>query len=668
MAKTFVVFDFETVSACDLKVSGASAYAEHPSTDVLCLCFKVGGQQPEKWVPHHDSNDRLISLIRAGAVFVAHNAAFEKSIWKYIMVPRYGFPPIPLEQWHDTMAVCAMRAVPQKLDAVVRTLNLPGEKDMAGSRFTISLSTAYRKKGEYDRSKEALDRVVAYCHKDVEEQTLLHYRMGWLPPGERKVWLMDQLTNERGIGLDIPYIRACQKIITDTMTPLAAEFTSLTGLSVGQNAKIISWANGRGMALENLRKETIDDLLGSEDEEPDLSDNTEVRMPWEVRRALTIRRMIGSSSVKKLQAMDRVTNSDGRARYALNYHGTAPGRWAGRLFQPQNFPRPILHYDDPKFSDQEKADLVVSVLRTGDAEFVRGVFGDSFSAVITGLRHAIQAGKGKMLVAGDYAGIQARVVLALAGQHDKAAIMAAGKDIYCDMASQIYKRPIDKKRDPEERHIGKNAVLGLGFGMGAKKFFDNYCEGKGLEFSFIEHVIKVYRNEWAPMVPRLWRGLTTAATKAVWNPGTAYSHGPITYKVIDKWLTARLPSGRLIWYFDPIKSREAMPWDEFDIRASFTFKAWKNGRMKEVKAFGGLLTENVVMGIERDIMVDGWTKLEAAGFPVIMNVHDELVCEPDAAMADHKVMEQIMSDGPAWAKEMQIPIAVEGWTSPWYRK
>jgi DNA polymerase len=253
----------------------------------------------------------------------------------------------------------------------------------------------------------------------------------------------------------------------------------------------------------------------------------------------------------------------------------------------------------------------------------------------------------------------------VAGQHDKTSIMAAGKDIYCDMAAEIYKRPIDKKKDPAERQVGKNSVLGLGFQMGWKKFKLKYAKDQPDEFC--ENVVQVYRKEWAPLVPQVWYELQDAAVDAVHYRKPQQAYG-VEYRLEDGWLTARLPSGRKMWYFNPQPIKKAMPWDDTDIRLAFTYQAMKMGQMKTIDAFGGQLTENVVMGIERDLMTCAMLKCEENGMPVVLEVHDEIVVEPLKVDADEKAFQQIMLDVEPWAKALRIPIAVETWMGDRYRK
>ena len=658
------ILDFETASAAELKKVGAYRYSEDITTEVLCLGYSVEGQRSWLWKPG-DSLEHLISLAKDPSImFVAHNAGFEKAIWRNIMVPIYGLPDVPNTRWDDTLACCAMKAIPLDLDHAVTVLRLPVRKDKEASNFTKRLSKPNRK-GYYDRSEQSLKRVYTYCEGDIEAEETLRSRLGVLPSGERNVWLLDQRINERGIFLDLEFIAASQKIVDDASGPLIAEFTHITGLKPSQAVKVKEWVHAQGVWIDNLSKEVVTALIGSidgEDEDAEEVDLSLVSLPAHVKRALHIRGLVGSASVKKLKRMQQCVGLDGRVRGTMQYHGAGPGRWAGRLFQPHNFPRGTIK---DASGDKFEPDVLVNAIMTGDYKSVERDIGPAVETVVSSLRHSIKAAPGKVLLSGDFAGVEARLVLAASGQHDKTAIMAAGQDVYCDMAASIYKRVIDKKKDPEERQVGKNSVLGLGFGMGWRKFKMKY--GQGLSEEFCQGIVRTYREDWAGCVPSMWRGLEAAALNTV-RTGKPHDAYGVLYEIDSLWLTARLPSGRKLWYFGPQIVKRVMPWDDTDVRQAWTYHAMKRGQWKTLDAFGGLLTENVIQGLARDLMVDSMFKLEKNGFPIILTVHDEIVCEPLIADADEKAFKQIMREIPEWAKRMQVPISVETWCGDRYRK
>jgi DNA polymerase len=660
-----VVLDFETCSGIDLKIAGSSAYAQHPTTEVLCLSFEWSGTIAT-WTPGDASlaGTELWRLaVDSEVTFVAHGAGFEKDIWRYIMVPQFGFPDIPNSRWADTMSVCAMKQIPQQLEVGARVLGLNIEKDMEGSRLTVGLSRFNKKTGMLpERTPEIMERVYRYCETDVRTQRSMLNRIGHLTEGERKVWLLDQRINERGVRIDLDYVSACRGIVDKASKPLAAEFTSLTGLKVSQAVKIADWVRGQGVVIPNLTKETLAVLLGDDDEEDQYDyGETGQDIPGDVHRALSIRRLIGSASIKKLSRMEQCVGGDGRVRRLLQYHGAGPGRWAGRLLQPQNFPRGTLEIDDKA----PPPEIVVDAIMSRDPEYVAAVIGPPVETVVSGLRHALIPDLGRKYLSGDFAQIEARIVLALAGEQGKLDIMRAGGSLYLDMGGLIYSRPLDKKKDPEEYQTAKNTVLGLGFQMGWRKFKARYAKDKPDEFA--QRIVKLYREVWAPGVPDVWGGLEEAAVRTVWDKTPHEAYG-VLYALEDGWLTARLMNGRKIWYRDPQPVRKVMPWDDTDVRPAWTYRALKMGQVKTIDAFGGLLTENVVQGLARDLLVTAMFKLEKENFPIVLTVHDEALAEPMEKDVDEQAFAQVMTDLPSWARELQVPVAVETWSGGRYRK
>ena len=692
MKPLYLVPDFETVSMCDLKKCGAWRYAEDITTSVLTLRWTY----PDKslvglWHPGMPFPQEFIDAKEEGRLFVAHNTGFEKAIWRCIMVPVYDWPDIPNDQWDDTLARCANLCIPQDLDMAVRVLRLPALKDTEASSMVIGLSKLDRHGMLPKITPDILARADEYCADDCRAQQGLRERIGTLSLAEREVWLLDQEINERGVRLDLDLIDKMQQIVDEATVPLVKEFAQITGGLKLASPKVKQWCHDRGVLIPNLQKETLASWLAEED--LDAEDYEELAgdeegadhtMPDEVRRALHIKQLVGSASVKKLGRARYCVSGDGRARGLLQYHGAGPGLWAGRLLQPQNFPRgSITGYK--KESGADFADRKVAALMTGDAGYVDATIGPPVETVVSSLRHIIIPSAGRELVVGDFAGIQARIALAGAGQHDKTALMMSGVDVYIDLACDIFgvakpnwalgKESFEqfvkdfKEQHNEWRQYGKNSVLGLGFQMGARKFLLRYCKGKDLEFA--QGIVDTYRKEWAPKVPQLWYGLDEAACDTVHyrTPHEAYG---VLYKLEDMWLTARLPSGRKLYYFNPQPIRKTMPWSKPeapDVRRAWTYQAKKQGKWLTIDAFGGLLTENYASALARDLLVHAMKKCRKNDLPIVLTVHDEIVSEGDKKKSDNAlVLKQIMEDIPGWAKAIQIPVEAETWAADRYRK
>lgn len=678
----WVVPDFESVSACDLKKAGAWRYWEDPTTYPLCLAFEFSDGHTTIWYPGDPIPDDVQAAIDDPTfAFIAHNADFEKAGWRNYMIPMLGWPDVPNRRWHDTAARCAQLTVARGLDKALKQLEGPVEKDMEGNRLTLGLSRVNKKTGAMPEITPAIERRVGtYCLGDVRGQSWLHRRIGWLDAGERVTYLMDQEINERGVRLDVPLIRAMRQVVDRGTAPLAAEFKQITGgLSFTQRDKVMAWVRDQGVSLPDLRKETLDQVFGETEDGEEIEDTDAGAycpdLPSHVERALRIRRLVGSASIKKLNAMESCVCADGRARGLVLYHGAGTGRWSGKLLQPQNFPRGSLLED----GEHPDIDNLVAALMTGDPEYVEACYGPPVEAVVSSLRHVLIASKGCELLSADYSGIEARTVLAMAGQYDKCDLLASGADVYIDMACDIFGMQKVQPGAPgykewckafkaahlEWRQTGKNSVLGCGFQMGKDKFHSRYCPDQTLEFA--EGVIKAYRTTWAPKVPDLWRGLEYAAVQTVWT-NKPHEHAGCEYRLLDEWLVCHLPSGRNIYYWQPKATRRPMPWDADDVRPGFSYRAWKLGRLRTIDAYGGLLTENVVQAVARDILRDALKRARKENLPVVLTVHDEMVCDVPEARADHKMLEQLMSDVEPWTKALRVPIASEGWQGERYRK
>jgi DNA polymerase len=663
----YCVIDYETFSRCDLKKCGAHVYANDFSTHILCLGYKVvenGKPSKTRVLLEADIlklDPGLMALVKDDSVmFVAHNATFEQEVWAAQM-ELFGWPGIPQKRWHDTLAVAATRGLPLGLDALSRVLELPIGKDMEGHKLMMQMCKP-DSKGVVDLSAAKLQRLAQYNIGDCDAQYACHAILGGLGESERANWLLSQEMNFRGIKVDIGFIKSCQNVIQQVKVPMTLRFREITGgLNPTQRDKVLNWVNGQGVALADMKKETLDRLLGVNDDPFEDGDPFEAPMPPNVFEALTLRQSLASSSIAKLQRMVDCAGPDGRVRHTMQYHGARTGRVAGRLIQIQNYPRGQIQAVKG-MTPEHLAELINS----RDISRIKGSWGsDIYGAVVSSLRSCVVPERGKTLVAGDYAAVEARNVLAMAGQHDKVTMMHEGIDVYCKMASRVFGRLITKA-DLLERHLGKGAVLGCGYGMGPIGFHNKVAPDQPV--SLAQNVIEVYRKEFAPEVVKMWYKLMDAATSAVWcRAAKRYDYIGIEFERVADYLTMRLPSGRLIYYHKPEMSRSRIPGTDED-RASWSYMNY-SGNLKERKpAWHGLVTADLIQGSSRDLLMNALLLCEKEGLNPIFSAHDEIVCEtadsPDLALR----LKHVMEDIPTWAIERQFKVTAECATMERYRK
>ena len=643
--------DFETRSAVDLKKTGVYVYAADPSTGVWCMAYRFDDEATQLWKEGEPLPERIRLHILAGDTLIAHNANFERAIWRHVMTARFGWPEPEIEQWRCTMVMALAMSLPGSLENAAAALGLEVRKDQAG--YGQMLRMARPRKVHADGSvlwwdqperKEALYR---YCIQDVEVECQLADRLLALRDFEQRLWWLDQKINDRGVGVDLQLCKAALRVVRDTSAKLDLEMANVTDFDVTactNVSQLTGFVRAHGVETDSLAKGDLDNLLRQE-------------LPPAVRRALELRKEAAKASVAKIDALMRGRSSDGRARGLLQYHAASTGRWAGRRFQPQNLKRPEL-----KKGEIEGA---IQAVLTGDAETVEMLYGPPLSVVGDTIRGMIVAAPGHRLIAADFNAIEARVLAWLAGQEDILALFRKGADVYCYAATKIYGREITPK-DENERQIGKVAVLALGY-QGGKGAFATMANAYGVKVS--EAQAEEIKSAWRKANNRIvafWWDLERAAKEAVDHPGKVVRCGMVAFRVAGSFLWLRLPSGRALCYPYPKIKEVPVPWGGTMMAVTYKGVDSYTRKWGECTAYGGLWAENVTQAVARDMMAEAMVRLEDAGYPVVLTVHDEAVCEVPHGHGSAADFKSLMEMVPAWAED--CPIASGVWEGGRYRK
>lgn len=617
--------DFETRSEADLAAVGAWAYSLHPSTEVLCMGWAREDGEPSLWYP-----GEVFPAIE-GDVW-AHNAFFELAIWRNVLRrPDAGI------EWRDTMAAAAACALPLGLDKLAQVLLGEG-KDEVGARVMRRVSRLDGPVPEDD-----LATLGSYCRRDVrlEREVFRWFDKRGLANPEEGVQRLDREAALRGVRFDLAAVTGMERISTALDLEDRERFQALTGIdSPDKRDAVLNWLNARlHISLPDLTAASVAERLADGNLESIL------------REVLELRLRLGRKASRKLQRI-REAAPDGFARGLLQYHGAATGRWAGRLVQPQNLPRPKLGVEPG---------TLAAVLRLGDAELAEAVLGDARQAVSDGLRASIIAPEGRVLVGCDFSQIEARVAAWLGGERWKLDAFRQGRDLYCETASQILRRPVS--RDDPERQIGKVAELAFGFGGGLnawRQFDSTASDADALD----------YRDAWRARhsgIRHMWNSMENAALNAADGQVGRHLAPPVEFTLDrleggHRFLTARLPSGRLLRYFNPTLMEKELPWGGATL--ALHYWAQKTGRWTRVSTFGGKLFENVVQAVARDIMVEALLRVGPEP-QLVLTVHDEMLwsARPDL---DVEVLLDKVREVPPWADG--LPLAAEMWKGDRYGK
>jgi DNA polymerase bacteriophage-type len=672
------LIDFETRSFLDVTEVGAWRYAEDPTTEILCMAYKLGNGPTKLWVPDiMPFPQEIIDHVEAGGFFEAHNVQFERAIWLFILKNRLGIP-MP-KRWKDTLAACAMRGIPLKLDAAGDALKLPIKKDKRGKYLLQTLSVPkwgtkkepnriYRE--DWDLTQELYD----YCMTDIDSEDCLGKTIGELPPAEYGLWVLDQKINQRGVKIDLEAVEAALEIIQEVETRLNTELYEITDKAVersSQRDRIMKWLLANDLTIPDLTKGTLEDLLTKDEE-------GEYPQLWgydpKIIRVLEIRSQLAKASTKKLERMRQTVSGDGRIRGLLQYHGASTGRWAGRLAQPHNLPRPFLK--DPNNNKKSaKMEELIALIKRKDIEALDYLYGNAMDAVAHSVRGMFIAEEGYELYICDFSAIEARVTFWVAGCHIGLEVFhksdrGESEDIYCVTASDLVGFKVKKKDNPHERQLGKITILGCGYQMGWSKlqFQAQKDYNVSLRDDEAQRMVNLYRAKYEE-VPSTWYGLQEAAISTV-KTGEPHSYLRIIYDLVHDdagtWLTCILPNGRRLWYYDPVVEKQATPWGKRDTLSYMGRDNKLGGSWGRIYTYGGMLMENVVQAIARDLMAEAMIRVEQAGFKIILTVHDEVIAEVPKGADRQKEFEKLMAETPPWA--MDCPVAVEGGVVTIYQK
>lgn len=657
--------DLETYSSVNIKKSGAQAYIRSSDFEILLFAYSLDGApvqvidmaQGERipwWLYDALNNPEYIKH--------AYNAAFE---WGCLS--RHTGVKLPPSQWRDTMLHGLYCGYTAGLDATGRALGLPEDKQKLNTGKALiryfcvpckpSKANGQRTRNLPHHDPEKWRLFKEYNAQDVVTEMEIERRLSAFPVPDfvQKQWETDLLINDRGVAVDMDFVHGALELGETVRSTLTDEAIRLTGLynpnSVKQLARWLEEETGE--EVSNLRKETVAQMMGR-----DANSDT-------VQRMLEIRQELGKSSTKKYDAIQNCVCPDGRVRGLLQYYGAnRTGRWAGRLVQVQNLPRT---YTEP-------LELAREFVRGRKLNAIQAVYGKPNDTLSQLIRTAFVAPPGHVLIDADFSAIEARVISWLADQEWRLEVFRTHGKIYEASASQMFNVPLEriKKGNPEYslRQRGKVAELALGYqgSVSAMRAMDTGHQLDNLSDDEVKDIVNRWRDT-NPKIRDLWYAFDTAAISVIQNGGTINVRCCTFAREYDSTrgvacMTIRLPSGRKLYYVDPGLGENQ--WGNPSITYMGVNDKNKWGR---IETYGGKLVENCVQAIARDCLAQAIENLEAAGYPVVFHVHDEVVIDI-TPFADEKTMldnvVKIMATPIPWAQG--LPLGAEGWVGTFFKK
>lgn len=599
-----ITLDFETYYAINYSLSRLTTmeYVNHELFKVWGVGIKIDSGDTE-WYGEDEVEDAINEIDWYDAALICHNTMFDA----YILTQYYNVTP---QTYYDTAAMSRGLYPGQSArlkDCVIRAF--PDDETM---RKGYELSSA---KGVYTLDPELEESIASYCIQDVDlTYALFYHYLERMPQSELD--LIDMTCTM--------FVEPKIKIDRERLTKYhEQEFAKAekTIAAAGINRKILS-SNQQfaehiykiGLVPPTKTSPTTGKeipALGKNDKAFTQMQNMypQFKHLWDARLAVKSR----LTETRSKRFLNSAWNDDWLP-VPLRYYAAHTGRFGGtEKLNMQNLPR------------------------GGE------------------LRKCIVAADGKLLFVADLSNIEARMLAWLAGEDELLEQFRKGEDIYSNLASEIYGRPINKTDDPIERFVGKVAVLGLGYGMGHRKFKDTLATGAmgpAVHFTDAEarKVVDAYRSVY-PKIPSLWRKLEDLLKQTLHRDNFGNIYGPLT--VAQHAL--KLPNGMALRYHN--------------LRYGALGLIYDGKGSKTENTYGGRITENVIQALSRIIVTDSMRRLRRADIgDVVLTVHDEIIISGGTNNAD-ATMNFIIDDmciPPVWASD--IPLNAEGGYDKSYSK
>ncbi|HEM5083748.1 TPA: DNA polymerase [Streptococcus suis] len=642
--------DIETYCEIDLRKSGVYRYAEDDSFEILLFAVSVNNGPVTVYDLSKEKlpQDILEALVDDRVIKWAFNASFERiclSNWlkKHhpdLLLDRFLSPV----SWRCSMIWSAYLGLPLSLEGVGTVLKLKDQKMREGADliryFCVPCKPTKvnggRTRNYPNHAPEKWATFIDYNRRDVEVELAIKERVKNFPVPDF-MWdeyHQDQIINDRGIGIDVDFVKAAIKIDSESKAKIQEELKVLTGLENPNSVlQMIAWLREHGVTTDSLDKKTVKELLKTVDEK--------------TAQVLKLRQQAAKSSVSKYHAMMNCVCKDGRARGMFQFYGAnRTGRWAGRLVQLQNLPQNHL----PDLGEARE------LFRKGDLEATELLY-DTQDTLSQLIRTAFVPSEGKKFIVCDFSAIEARVLSHLAGERWRSKVFEQGKDIYCMSASHMFGVPVEKHgQNSELRQKGKIAELACGYGgsVGALKAMG------ALDMGLSEEELQPLVNSWRQANPNIvlyWWDVDNAVKTAV-KELLPTSTQNIQFEVKSGILFITLPSGRKLAYIKPRIGENQFGGESVTYEGTGTAKRWER-----LESYGPKFVENIVQAISRDILAFALKQLKE--FKIVGHVHDEVIMECPMEQELDEIA-SLMGIAPDWMPD--INLRADGYECLFYQK
>lgn len=705
---TVLFCDLETYS--DVPITyGTHAYAQ--GAEVMLWTYAIDDGEPKCWDLTDPATPRMPADLEAALRdqsirTVWHNGGmFDRIVLKYAMAWVYRL--LPVSRVHDTMAQALAHGLPGSLEKLCGVMGVPqaDSKDKAGKAL-IQLFCKPRpqnytlRRATRDTHPVEWARFIAYAKQDIPPMRALYKKLPtWnFRRGNRSnsigLWELDQKINERGVMVDVELAQAALAAIGKAQKILNARTAEQTNDEVQsanqRDALLAHILKDYGVELPDMKSSTLERRIADEN------------LDEGCRELLRIRLQSATTSTAKYKTLLR-SNVGGVLYGLLQFCGASrTRRWSGKVWQPQNLPRPDMEND--------LIDIGIAALKAGMADVCFDGLPTKpgkeplnvMKLCANALRGSIVARPGRKLVVSDLSNIEGRKAAWLAEEQWKLDAFAEidSDPTLPDIYQLAYARAFNvdpRSVNKYQRQIGKVMELALGYegGVGAFLTFvhtykldlvemtaaamptlpaDVIAKARGMlewrkrkrmttygvsDDTFI--VCESLKAMWRaahPQISSYWKELEEAARQAILHPGVTQPCRRLSFRKDGAWLRMILPNGDSVCYPSAGLKGDKIYYYGVD---QYTRK-WQ-----KIYTYGGKLFENACQASSRDVMASAMEEAEMYGYQILLTIHDELITEaPDNDNYSVKELSRILATNRDW--NQGLPLNAAGFEGYRYRK
>lgn len=593
-----ITCDFETYYDKDFSLSKMTteAYIRDPRFEVIGVSVKVNGNEAD-WYSGSKTDRFLNSIDWSNKAAVAHNAAFDGFILSHHFNIRPAF-------WFDTMSMARpfhANGCGVSLKALASHYNLQAKGD------AVLHALGKQRK---DFSAQELEAYAAYCIGDTDITfELFNILKNKLPPAELQlISTTIKMFTEPTLTLDKPLLEAHLVAERKRKAKLLAKLGGDTAKSlIMSSPKFAEVLRTLGVEPPTKTSPTTGNetyAFAKNDQ-----DFLALQMHEDPRvQAVMAARLGTKSTLEETRTESFIGIAErGPLPIMLNYYGAHTGRFSGGdKVNLQNLPR-------------------------GGA-----------------LRKSICAPEGHTLITCDLSQIEARILAWISGQADLVEAFREGRDVYSEFSSDVYGITVTKADKPR-RFVGKTAILGLGFRVGADKLRQTLAIGQGgvkvdVSPDEAKRIVKLYRMK-NHMIVAFWERCRHALHNV---------YAQTSFDIVPGVLSAdaqgiRLPNGMYITY--PGLKQTG---NDYEYIADMRMHK-RNPDNGWTKIYDGKVCENIVQALARIVIVEYMNRI-AKRYRVVMQVHDEIIVSvPTDVVSDARQwIEQVMKKPPRWAADLPV--------------